>query len=200
MSLVDRVKNILLTPKTEWPLIAAEPATTQGLFTGYAIPVSLLPLIGALIAGLLFNGTLATFGIGFILVPAIAGWIIGLAILYVMSLIADALAPSFDGTKGPTSALKLVIYSATPIWVAGFFGFIPGLSVILTLLGFAYSAYLLYLGAMAAMRVPETKAPGYTAVVIVIWIVLSMVVSGLIVGAIVTSYMSSAVLGGGMIR
>ena len=27
MNLVDRVKNILLTPKTEWPTIAAESAT-----------------------------------------------------------------------------------------------------------------------------------------------------------------------------
>jgi len=26
MNIVDRVKNILLTPKTEWAVIAAEPA------------------------------------------------------------------------------------------------------------------------------------------------------------------------------
>ncbi len=35
MALVDRVKNILLTPKTEWPKIAAETATTQSIFVGY---------------------------------------------------------------------------------------------------------------------------------------------------------------------
>ena len=42
MSLIDRAKNILLTPKTEWPVIAAEPATAQGLFTGYAAILALL--------------------------------------------------------------------------------------------------------------------------------------------------------------
>ena len=32
MALIDRVKNILLTPKTEWPIIAAETATAQSIF------------------------------------------------------------------------------------------------------------------------------------------------------------------------
>ena len=30
--LIARVKNILLTPKTEWPVIAAEADTVPGLF------------------------------------------------------------------------------------------------------------------------------------------------------------------------
>jgi hypothetical protein len=29
--IIDRIKNILTTPKTEWPVIAAEPATVNGL-------------------------------------------------------------------------------------------------------------------------------------------------------------------------
>src|SRR3546814_3114058 len=33
--LVERVKSILLSPKSEWPVIAAEPATVKGLYTGY---------------------------------------------------------------------------------------------------------------------------------------------------------------------
>ena len=32
-SLVDRVKNILVSPKTEWPRIDAEPATVASIFT-----------------------------------------------------------------------------------------------------------------------------------------------------------------------
>ena len=31
MALVDRVKNILLSPRTEWPVIDAEPATVASL-------------------------------------------------------------------------------------------------------------------------------------------------------------------------
>ena len=34
VSLVERVKNILVTPKTEWPRIDAEPATIGSIYTG----------------------------------------------------------------------------------------------------------------------------------------------------------------------
>ena len=44
--LVARVQNILMRPAAEWDVIAAEPATTQGLFTGYACILALAPLVG----------------------------------------------------------------------------------------------------------------------------------------------------------
>ena len=192
MSIVDRVRNILLAPKSEWPLIAAEPATVKSIFTGYAIPVALLPVIGTVLGGLLF-----AHGLGLILlVPALIGYAIGLGLLYVMAIIADALAPGFDGRKSQISALKLVTYSATPQWVAGFFGFIPGINILLALAGFAYAAYLLYLGSMTTMAVPEGKAPGYTAVVIIIWVVLGIFVTGAIVAAVVASMIGGMALSG----
>lgn len=191
MGIIDRVRNILLTPKTEWPVIAAEPATVQGIFTGYAIPVAVLPVIGALLGSLLFGHLL---GFAFVLVPAILGYVLGLVLLYVMALIADALAPSFDGGKGQVSATKLVAYSATPQWVAGFFAFIPGINILLALAGFAYGAYLLYLGSTATMAVPVAKAPGYTAVLIVAWVVLGFFVSAAIVSAITTAMIGGMAL------
>jgi hypothetical protein len=66
MSLVDRAKNILLNPKSEWDVIAKESATVGGLFTGYAVPLSVLPVVGSVIAmGLLGigAGSLAPLGI-----------------------------------------------------------------------------------------------------------------------------------------
>ena len=34
---IDRVKNILLTPKTEWPVIAAENTTVADLYKNYIV-------------------------------------------------------------------------------------------------------------------------------------------------------------------
>ena len=45
MALVDRVKNILLSPRTEWPVIDAEPATVASLYTGYIMPLAAIPVI-----------------------------------------------------------------------------------------------------------------------------------------------------------
>ena len=39
VSLIDRVKNILITPKTEWEVIDREPATIQGMVMSSAISV-----------------------------------------------------------------------------------------------------------------------------------------------------------------
>jgi hypothetical protein len=187
MSVVDRVRNILVTPKTEWPVIAAEPATIGSIFKNYVLIVALLPPVGALLGGLLFSG-------GMMIVLPIVSYAVGLAVLYVVALIADALAPGFDGRKDSVSAMKLVAYAATPQWIAGFFAFIPGLNMIVGLLGFAYAAYLLYLGSMATMRVPENKAPAYTIVLILIWIVLGMFVAGSIVAAVTLSMLGGAAI------
>jgi hypothetical protein len=185
MGVVDRVRNILVTPKTEWPVVAAEPATIGSIFKDYVLIVALLPLVGALLGGLLFSG-------GLLIVPAIVAYVIGLAVLFVVALIADALAPGFDGRKDSVAAMKLVAYAATPQWIAGFFSFIPGLSLIIGLIGFAYAAYLLYLGSMTTMRVPESKAAAYTIVLVLIWIVLGMFVAA----AILATMLGSLAMGG----
>jgi hypothetical protein len=40
MSIVDRIKNICLTPNTEWPVIANEPSSTGSLIAGYVAPLA----------------------------------------------------------------------------------------------------------------------------------------------------------------
>lgn len=196
MSLIDRVKNILLSPKTEWAKIDAEEGSVMGLFTGYAMILAALPAIGTLLAFALSFGPYRYFGMNYFLVTAIAGYVIGLGILYLMGIIANALAPSFDGAKNDLSAMKLVVYSATPGWIAGFFGFIPALSMLLSLAAFGYSAYLLYLGSQAVMKVPENKAVGYTAVTIIIWIIASIVVMAVIMSILISSVIGTAGLVG----
>lgn len=196
MSFIDRAKNILLSPKDEWKKIDEEDTTAGALFTGYAVILALIPVIGTLLAVSLSIGAYRYFGFNYFLVSALSGYVIGLGILYLMGIIANALAPSFDGEKSDVSAMKLVVYSATPVWIAGFFNFIPGIGFLISLIGFGYSAYLLYLGSQATVKVPENKAVGYTAVTIIIWIVLSVIITAIIVGALVSAFIGTAALTG----
>ncbi|MGH8205044.1 MAG: Yip1 family protein, partial [Steroidobacteraceae bacterium] len=64
--LIDRAKAILLTPRTEWPVIAAEPATTAGLYKNYiAILAALGPFAMFLSLSVIGVGTfLGSFRIG----------------------------------------------------------------------------------------------------------------------------------------
>jgi len=177
MALVDRVKNILLSPRTEWPVIDAEPATVASLYTGYIMPLAAIPAICQAIGISLIGYTIPFLGghvktpIGSALVTAAVTYCFTLVGVYLMALVADALAPSFGGTKNQIQALKVVAYSFTSAWVGGIFSLIPALGVIGLIFGL-YSLYLLYLGLPVLMKAPEDKAVGYTVVVIICCIVI----------------------------
>ncbi len=179
MNLVERVKRILLSPQTEWEVIDAESTTPAQLYTGYIAPLAAIGPIARLIGysvfgiGVPFMGTYRV-PFGYAITSAIVAYILTLVGTYVLALIIDALAPTFNGKRSQIQALKVVAYSCTASWVAGIFALIPGLWF-LTLLGF-YSLYLLYLGLPVLMKSPKDKALGYTVVVILVAIVLFMLI------------------------
>ncbi len=204
MGLVDRVKNILLTPKTEWPVIAGENSTTAELMGGYVAPLAgiavLCGFVGNSVVGmsLPFVGTYRT--------PILAG--IGVAVfsfamafvgIFIMSLIINALATTFGAEKNPAQAMKVAVYSYTPAWIAGILGIIPALGLIGVLVSL-YGLYLLYLGLPRLMKNPEEKSIGYTAVVVVCAIVVGFVIS-LMAGGVMAltggAGMMGAMSGGG---
>ena len=71
-------------------------------------------------------------------------------------------APRFGGRKNFGNALKLSVYSHTPLWLAGIFLLIPGLNFLL-ILG-VYGLYLFWIGLPLLMQVPDDKALPYAAV------------------------------------
>lgn len=197
MSIVDRAKNILLTPKTEWPIIAAEPATVNSLFTGYALILALIPLAATILGGFVFGSAfgLGGMGLSFVLVPAIISYILGLFVVWLMGIISAALAPSFDGKKDSVAGTKLIVYASTPVWVLGILGLVPGLNIIAMIVGLGYGIYLIYLGSTSVLGVPEAKAVGLTAVVVIVWILLTWVLTLVIMGAVMSAMFGGAMFG-----
>jgi hypothetical protein len=181
--LVERARNMLLKPSETWSIIAEEPASVGSLFTGYAVILAAIPPVAGFIGGQVFGHSF--FGITYrppfigALVGAIFHYVLSLISIYVFALIINALAPSFDGQKDQIRALKVAVYSYTAAWVAGIFTIIPALALLSTL-GGLYSLYLIFLGLPRLMRSPESKALGYTAVSIIVAIVLTVVVSGIV--------------------
>jgi hypothetical protein len=180
MALMDRAKNILFQPKQEWPVIDAEQASVAGLYTGYIIPLAAVGPLASVIGWSVFGLRVPFVGsmripIGFAVRNAVIVYVLGLVGVFVLSLIIDALAPTFGGQKNQIQALKVAAYSYTAAWVAGVFNLIPALAI-LGLLAALYSLYLLYLGLPILMKAPQEKAVGYTAVVIIVAIVLYLVI------------------------
>jgi hypothetical protein len=190
MNIVERAKNIVLTPQTEWAVIAAEPSTPGELITGYAAPLAAIGAIAGFIGGALIGTTLPFVGhyrvpIVSALVAACFSFGMALVGVFVLSLIIDALAPTFGGQKNSLQALKVAVYSYTPAWIAGVLQIVPLLGL-LAIFAALYGIYLLYLGLPRLMKSPEDKAIPYTVVVLICAIVLSVVITligGLLVGA-----------------
>ena len=183
MTVVERAKRIILDPRAEWAVVDAEPTTIGEIYRFYAIPLALIPavagFIGASLVGMGVPG-LGNFRVplGLGLVSAVVQLGIGLALLYVLALVVDGLAPTFGAEKNLNAAFKLVAYAYTPAWLAGIFNVLPSISF-LSLLGL-YSVYLLYGGLLRLMRVPPGRAAPYTVVVVIAGIVLAVVVGGLL--------------------
>ena len=187
MAIVDRIKNICLKPNAEWPVIAAETTTTKDLILGYVVPLAAIGPIAAFIGGTVIGRSLPF--IGSYHVPMVAGltlavfsYIMSIVGIFVLSFIINALAPSFGGEKSSAQALKVAVYSYTPMWVAGVLNLLTALGLLAVIAG-CYGLYLLYLGLPRLMKAPQEKAIGYTVVVVICAIVLSVIITA--VGATV---------------
>ena len=83
MNLIERVKNILITPKTEWEVINAEPATPMQVLTGYVIPLAIVASLGSVLQYYLFSGGIF-YGLTFIIAMAVVAFVATIAAFYLL--------------------------------------------------------------------------------------------------------------------
>jgi hypothetical protein len=186
MSIVERARNMIVSPRQEWEVIRGERPTVADLYTGYVIPLAAIGPVATLIGQLVF-GVPTIFGTFrpsplTLVIQAIVTFLLMLAVVYVVALIVDALAPSFAGQKNQIRALQVVAYGSTASWLAGIFSIVPVLGI-LAILGL-YSLYLFYLGLPVLMDTPPDRALVYT-IVVVVAAVVAFVVVGIIAGLLV---------------
>lgn len=152
--LLARLKAVMVTPQTEWPVVAAEPNDAPAI--RYIAVVALVPALARLAGGWLIGGYLP-------LLPALAGavvaYLLSFASVFVVALAIDRLAPRFKAQRGYSGALRLTAYSFTPVWLAGVMLLVPGASF-LVLLGL-YGIYLMWTGMPVLMQSPAEKALPY---------------------------------------
>ena len=188
MNLINRVKGIILNPKNEWNTIQQEQTSSATVLTSYLIPLVLIPVVASFIGYGLIGRNMPiighvssmSFGIRYailMLVNMVAG-------VYLTAFVIDALAPSFSATKNYNNAFRLVVYSYTPMLVAGIFYILPALSFI-AFIASIYGLYILYVGLKPMMQVTEEKVTVYfivsLIVLIAVYIILSMILSAIII-------------------
>jgi hypothetical protein len=181
--IVGRAKAILVSPATEWPVVAGESESVQSVFTRYVVPLAAIGPICGFIGGQVFGAHFLGITIRPSLMAglstAITGYVLrGLLMTFVVAWVANFLADKFGGKQDFARAFRLCAYSFTAAWVAGIFNLLPSLWI-LVLLASLYGIYIFYLGTSSLMAIPQDKAAGYTAVTIVGVIVVYVIVGAL---------------------
>jgi Yip1 domain len=193
MNLVERAKNIIISPKTEWEAIANEEPNIQQIIVGYVIPLAVISALASFIGyglvGVPFLGAIVSWGIA----QAIIVICTALLSVFIAAFVVDALAPSFGSQKSMGRAVQLIAYSMTPSWIGGIFNIYPPLGILGILFGL-YGLYVLFLGFTPLMKTPEDKKVGYIIVSILV-LVIVYIVLGIILSAIFLGIFGISILG-----
>lgn len=182
MNLIERIKNILLSPAAEWETIKKEDHMISDLFTQYALKLAAIPAIAGLIGFTLFGHTFYDLSFGANLKWAIGMYVMSIIGVYILAYIIDVLAPTFGSKKHLPTSMKVVVFAYTAAWVGGIFSLIPALAIFGAIASI-YSLVLLYKGLQIVKEVPKNKMVGYFVAVII----ASLIVYG-ITGAIITRF------------
>ena len=170
MNAAARVKAILIDPAAAWRGFEKDIGDPAYLLSRYVAVLALIPALSSFIGATLI-GVVAPSGAilraGFIdgLFGAIFSYAASCAIVVLLGLIIDLLAPRFGGRRNFEDAFKLAVYSFTPLWLAGIFLLLPGLRFLL--LTGVYGIYLFWLGAPRLAKVPEQQAANFTLVIVI---------------------------------
>lgn len=168
MTLIARVKTILIDPTAAWPAVEKDIGDPALLLRRYVAALALIPplagFVGAALIGVATpSGAIARASLFNGAAGAVFGYVMSCATVLLLGLIINLLAPLFGGQRDFNNAFKLAVYSFTPVWIAGIFLVLPGLHF-LALLG-CYGAYLLWLGLPRLTKTPEDQVANFTAVI-----------------------------------
>ena len=182
--IVERAKSVCVSPDSTWAEIAGERAEAAPLITGYVLPLAGAAAVAQVIGVSLVGQNLGLLGtyrmpITTALGMAVASLVFAAAGVVLLSILIDALAPIFGAERSREQALKVAVYSATPVWLAGLLQIMPVLGI-LALIGALYALYVLYLGLPRLMKCPADKALAYFGTVIACAIVIGVVGSTVI--------------------
>ena len=195
MDIVARAKAITLNPAATWPVIEAETHDAKSLYVPYLLILAAIPaictFIGMSIIGIGGFGFSMRIPFGSGLAMMVTTYILSLVMTYGMGWLISALAPTFGGQNNMIQGLKIAVFGATPMMLAGVFNILPALSIV-GLLAALYSLYVMYLGLPILMKNPKDKTITYMVVV-----VIASIIAGVVLGMISRAFTPSM---GGMGR
>lgn len=175
-SLIQRVIQLLTKPAEEWQVIANERPDKKELLIKYVLILAIVPAVCSFLYYAVFSEYTFIYG----LVKAISQYLLAISMVYVSSIIVDKLSPSFEAEHNPERSFQLIAYAMTPVWVSSILGLIPGISVVSSILGFAYMLYILLKGIPVLKQPLEEKVKGFSILLTIVMFILFLLIGAII--------------------
>lgn len=178
--LVERVRDLLLSPRETLPLTLAESGAPRDVLKPYVLVLAALgPIAGFLSTGVIgmyipaqsiFNTTIPSMYVRAPVAALLVGALrygMGIAAWWFLALVLDKLSVSFGGKHDRAGAFKASAATLTPIYLGGalsLFNSVPHLDFLIYVGGVAALAYAVLIGIYAVplqLSIPEPKAVGH---------------------------------------
>ncbi|NVJ65322.1 MAG: YIP1 family protein [Gammaproteobacteria bacterium] len=173
--------NLLYNPEETWHAIKAKQFTVQKVYVRFLILMALIPVSAAFI-GTVYIGWQVGSEESTKLTPnsalmiSVAAYIGMLAGAYIFAQFVRWMAKTYGSDASLADCFALVVYSATPLFLAGIVSVYPilWLDTLVTLAALAYAVYLLFIGTPIMMGVNQEKGFMFSNSIIAVAMVLAV--------------------------
>ncbi|MFN8208119.1 MAG: Yip1 family protein [Bacteroidales bacterium] len=160
---IQRAKNLLFQPETEWESIQKENRSSRSIIRYYLLPMVLFTGASALVGGTIYHSGYG-LNVSYILSSTVICLVVSYAVVYLSALIINEIAHNFGSAKDRAAVMALVSYSSTAFFVsyaAANLLNIPPLNSLLSLCGL-YALYILWTGSTPMLQIPAESRIKFT--------------------------------------
>ncbi|MDE1462761.1 Yip1 family protein [Spartinivicinus poritis] len=179
MILFNHVWGLFAHPKEEYDLIRKETLANKKYYLLHVFILAAIPAVSSYYGATTVGWSIGTLDKVIIdhqsaLLMSVAGYMAILAGIVFMGLFIHWMAKTYGTKPSYTKCIVFAAYTATPIYFVGLLALYPNTALYLigSIIGVAYTVYLLYVGLPRMMTIPEEQGFLFATSVVCVGLVL----------------------------
>lgn len=182
---LNHVWGLFSQPKKEWKSIKEERCTVGKCFCSHVLILAAIPAIAGYIGTTQVGWSFGGFEVHRLttqsaLQIAILTYLTMLVAVFSLGKAIHWMGQTYGSKQTLPQAIALAAYTATPLWLMGFFFLYPVLwfNMLIGLPALAYTVYLLYTGVPVMMSVSQERGFLFASAVLAVGLVMLVTVLG----------------------
>ena len=182
---LNHVWGLFAHPKDEWKSIKGERCSVGKCYCSHVLLLAAIPAVAGYIGTTQVGWSFGGFEVHRLTVSsatqiALLTYLTMLIAVFSLGLAIRWMGQTYGSKQTLPQAIALAAYSATPLWIMGFFFLYPVLwvNMLIGLPALAYTVYLLYTGVPVMMGVNQERGFLFASAVLAVGLVMLVAVLG----------------------